>query len=313
MKFSITFLITITLLISSMYSCKKGPEPVVQTTEKEVFISPLGKKLAYSEPSDKMMNQLTRAKQDFEKDQGNVDNIIWYGRRTAYLGKYEEAIKIYSDGIAKFRDDPRLYRHRGHRYISIRKIEQAIHDFEKAGQLIQGKENEIEPDGMPNAMNIPISTLHGNIWYHLGLAYYLRHDYEKSFETFMKCRDSGNNDDNIVSSTHWLYMNAIRMKNDSLADSVLEPIQMDARIIENTNYYNLCKLYKGLMPLDSLLVGLADNPSGDAVKYGLSNWYAYKGDVEKSRETIQEILAGKSWTSFGYIAAESDFIEYFKE
>ena len=58
----------------------------------------------------------------------------------------------------------------------------AINDFEKAGQLIQGKENEIEPDGMPNAMNIPISTLHGNIWYHLGLAYYLKHDYKKSFE-----------------------------------------------------------------------------------------------------------------------------------
>ena len=37
--------------------------------------------------------------------------------------------------------------------------------------MIAGKEDSIEPDGMPNPQNIPVSSLHTNIWYHLGLAY----------------------------------------------------------------------------------------------------------------------------------------------
>ena len=63
-----------------------------------------------------------------------------------------------------------MYRHRGHRYVSIREFDRAIADLEYAATLIEGTEDEIEPDGMPNAMNIPVSSLHSNIWYHLGLA-----------------------------------------------------------------------------------------------------------------------------------------------
>jgi len=45
---------------------------------------------------------------------------------------------------------------------------------------MKDKPNQIEPDGLPNAKNIPISTLKGNIWYHLGLAYYLKGDFENA-------------------------------------------------------------------------------------------------------------------------------------
>ncbi len=62
----------------------------------------------------------------------------------------------------------------------IREFDRAIQDFEKAATLIEGTEDKIEPDGLPNAQNIPVSTLHTNIWYHLGLAYYLQHDLENA-------------------------------------------------------------------------------------------------------------------------------------
>ena len=56
---------------------------------------------------------------------------------------------------------PRFPRHRGHRYISIRQLDNAISDFEHAASMIDGQPNEIEPDGMPNARGIPVSTLQG--------------------------------------------------------------------------------------------------------------------------------------------------------
>lgn len=259
----------------------------------------------------KLSDQFNKAKHNFEADPDNPDNIIWYGRRTAYLGRYDDAIKIYSDGIDKFPNNPKLYRHRGHRYISIRKFDNAVQDFEMASRLIQGTENEIEPDGAPNDMNIPISTLHGNIWYHLGLAYYLKHDYEKAYQAYLKCRESGSNDDNIVSSTHWLYMIQKRLGNNELAEQQLEPIHLNATIIENTDYYNLCKFYKGLIPIDSLSTSGMDSPSSDAVKYGIANWYFYNGDKKKSKKYMESIMEGNSTFSFGYIAAESDMKKYF--
>ena len=228
---------------------------------------------------------------------------IWEGMR--------RPLKYTRRALTNFPKIPGCIAIGGHRYISIRKFEKAIQDLEKAGQLIQGTENEIEPDGIPNAMNIPISTLYGNIWYHLGLAYYLNHNYEKAYEAYIKCRESGNNDDNIVSSTHWLYMIQRRIGNVELAERLLAPIRLDATIIENTGYYNLCKFYKGLIPMDSLQISDEVNPSSDAVKYGFANWYFYNGEKEKSRKVIEDILDGKSWNSFGYIAAESDLIKYF--
>jgi len=271
-----------------------------------------GKSLVAPKPSQKMLDQYELAKKDFQINPDSAENIIWYGRRTAYLGRYEDAINIYKYGIEKFPQDPRFYRHRGHRYISIRNFDAAVRDLEKASQLIKDTENEIEPDGMPNALNIPVSSLHGNIWYHLGLAYYLQHNYEKAFTAYLNCRESGNNDDNIVSSTHWLYMIQKRMGNDELAEEMLEPIHLDADVIENIGYYNLCKFYKGLVPIDSVQITNAGSPASDAVKYGLGNWYFYHDDKQKSKELFQDIIDGKSWSSFGYIAAESDLLEYFR-
>src|SRR5262245_33607363 len=74
------------------------------------------------------------ARKNFEKDQ-SADNFVWLGRRTAYLGHYKEAIKIYTEGIEKFPDDARLFRHRGHRFITLRCFDLAIADLDKAAKL----------------------------------------------------------------------------------------------------------------------------------------------------------------------------------
>ena len=299
------------LFILPVFGCKDTKKEVIANTEVQKFITPLGKEFSIPEPTKKLLLQYEEAKIDFENNPNNLENIIWFGRRTAYLGQYEKAIAIYTDGITKFSNESRLYRHRGHRYISIRKYDLAIKDLERAGKLIKGQENKIEADGMPNSMNIPVSSRQGNIWYHLGLSYYLVHDYEKAFDAYLKCRESGNNDDNIVSSTHWLYMIQRRLGNEELAMEMLKPITSEANIIENQSYYNLCKFYKGLIPLDSLINTKKGNPSSDAVLYGLANWYFYNDDKPKAHEMMQEMMESKAWSSFGYLAAESDIIEYF--
>lgn len=269
-------------------------------------VSLTGNALHSAAPGEDALARLAAARNDYEADSENADNIIWYGRRTAYAGDYRGAIEIFSEGIEKFPDDARFYRHRGHRYISIREFARAIADLENAADLIEGGENEIEPDGLPNALNIPVSSLHGNIWYHLGLAYYLVEDWPNAYRAYKNGFDAGRNDDNRVSTTHWLYMIKRRMGDAEGAGPLLDVISADMNVIENMSYHDLCLLYKGEKTAQELLGEGEDSATGAATVYGVANWYYYNGHEDKARELLEGLLATDSWSAFGFIAAEAD-------
>src|SRR5688572_17838451 len=172
------------------------------------------------------------------------DALIWVGRRLAYMGRYLEAIDIFTQGIQRFPNDARMYRHRGHRYITVRKLDDAIADFERAARLMAGKPDDVEPDGQPNARNIPIGSLQSNVWYHLALAYYLKGDWDNAARAARSGVSVSTNPDRLVSQTHWLYMALRRAGRDQEAAAALAPIRNDFDIIENESYYRLVKLYK---------------------------------------------------------------------
>ncbi len=238
-----------------------------------------------------------------------ADNLIWVGRRVAYLGRYKDAIGVFSKAIERFPKDARFYRHRGHRYITIRCFDDAIKDFEKAAALIKGKPDEIEPDGMPNARNIPTSTLQSNIWYHLGLAYYLKGHFGKALKAYENCQMVSKNNDMRVATTYWHYMTLRRMGKRSKAERLLKGFPTDIEIIENADYLNLLKLNKGEARAENLLStirGDANTLGSASLGYGIGNYFLYNGDKSRAAEVFRKIVAGDQWASFGYIAAEAD-------
>ena len=276
-------------------------------------VSLRGELLYASTPYENVQGQYEEAKKMYEADPDSADNIIWYGRRAAYTGDYRGAIRIFTEGILKFPDDARFYRHRGHRYISIREFDRAIKDFEKAVVLIEGKEDVIEPDGQPNAQNIPVSSLHTNIWYHLGLAYYVKYDLENALPVYRKGVSACNNDDMLVAMTHWLYMTLRMLGREEEAAKALDPIHKDMTMIENGVYHRLCLFYKGEITYEELAGKDEANIARDAMAYGVGNWYFYNGQKDKAKQVFEKILEGKVWASFGYIAAEADLVRKFPE
>jgi tetratricopeptide (TPR) repeat protein len=253
--------------------------------------------------------QLAEAKAAYDRAPTDVDSIIWYGRRLGYLGRLREAIDVYTRGIARYPDNPWLYRHRGHRYISVRELDRAAADLERATVLTQGKPDEVEPDGQPNARNMPIGTLQSNIAYHLALAYYLKGDYERALPVYRRELTDARNDDRRVSTAHWLYMSLRRLGRDREAAEVLVPIRRAMNVIENETYHRLLLLYKGELPVDSVL---SVGPTGemsvtDATgAYGVGNWHLYNGRRADAERVFRRILAGGQWGAFGYIAAEME-------
>jgi tetratricopeptide (TPR) repeat protein len=253
--------------------------------------------------------QLAEARAAYFRTPADADSLIWYGRRMAYLGHFREAIEIYTRGISLHPYDARFYRHRGHRYISVRELNNAIVDLERAARLVEGRPDQVEPDGQPNAQNRPIGTLRSNIYYHLGLAHYLKGDFARALPIYRRELQLANNDDRRVSVAHWYYMSLRRLGRAIEATQFLRPFTRDMDVVENQAYHRLLLMYKGELPVDSLLAReTAERPSVQdvTVAYGVANWHLYNGRREEAERLLRRILATRQWGAFGYIAAEAE-------
>ncbi len=264
-----------------------------------------GRPLAAPPPGTETLAKLEAAREAWEADPGNADALVWLGRWTAYAGDYREAIRVFTRGIRKFPSDARFYRHRGHRYITIREFDRAVRDFEKAAALVEGKPDEIEPDGNPNPRGVPVSTLHSNIHYHLGLAYHLKRDFDRARAVYLEGLAAAPNDDMRVATTHWLYLTLRRLGREEEAEKALGAIGPGMDVIENGVYHRLCLFYKGDLAEDAL-AGEGDGAvMNDAAAYGLGSWRLANGDAAGADKIFTRILEGPSWASFGFIAAEA--------
>lgn len=301
-------------------ACAGAPRPAVTPGQTEepapaVFqaISLLGDTLRTlplaAETRARYERQLAEARSAYEHTPGNADSIVWYGRRLAYLGRIREAIVVYTRGVALHPDNAWLYRHRGHRYITVREFDRAIADLERAWTLASGKPDEVEPDGQPNATNTPIGTLQSNINYHLALSYYLKGDFTRALPVYRRELAAARNDDRRVSIAHWLYMSLRRLGRDAEAADVAAPMRRDMHVIENAAYHRLMLLYKAELPQDSVLTVAPDGTMSvtDATAaYGVANWHYYNGRRAEAERVFRRILAGGQWGAFGYVAAEAE-------
>ena len=236
-----------------------------------------------------------------------AEALIWIGRRQAYLWRYQDAIATFTKGIERYPDNPRFYRHRGHRYLTTRQFAKAQADFEKAAALIKGQPDEIEPDGAPNPAGKPRSTLQFNIWYHLGLAYYLQGNYPKAYDAYVECMKVSNNDDSIAATSDWMWMTLMRMGRKAEAAKVLDRITPKMDILENQSYHRRLLMYKGVEKPEALLdTTKADDTTIATQGYGVGNYYFVTGDTARAKQVFEKVTSGGGWNAFGYIAAEAD-------
>ncbi len=322
------FIFLYLIFLALLYACKNNDKTDTSnestnlvpqdTVSKFEAISLLGDTLyplRLSEDEQQLFDSALRAAENnFKAQPDNLDNIIWYGRRLAYLSHYKAAIQVYSDGLKKFPNSPELYRHRGHRYITLRQFDKAIKDLKKAATLLNNKPIRSEANGLPLPHPNPQeSSLQFNTWYHLGIAYFLNGNYGEAAKAYEKCLDYTNNDDAVVATANWLYLTYRRLGEDEVAERTLGMINYGMDIRENEDYYKNLLVYKGAMSADSILnIGQPELNLGNGLSlanqgYGLGNYYYLDvGDEEMGEKLFYKVLEGGYWTAFGYIAAEAD-------
>ena len=292
-KFILSFLFIVTTIIGfGQKDCleKTYPAPALSDSLKKVFEA-----------------NLRSAEKKYKTDSTNDEHLIWYGRRLGYLGKYKEAIGVYTTGINLHPNNARFYRHRGHRYITLRCYDNAIADLKKAVELTRDQIDEIEEDGIPNAKNIPTSSLQTNIYYHLGLSYYLKGDHLQALLAWEKCLDISDNDDMKVATLNWLNLVLRKLGRQKEADQHLKEVKDDMEIIENNDYFDILYMYK--TGNDSKLVEKTQSQetlSNSTLGFALGSYYQLKGNKAKAKEMFEKVVAGNQWSSFGFIAAEAE-------
>lgn len=281
--FSIIGLLFFIVLVSAQTS-KNGKDK----SEPEI-ISPLGVR-HFAQPDEK--GEIAAAQSKLAENPKNIDLIIALGRAQSNVWRYTDAIKTYTRGVKLAPEDWRLYRHRGHRYISVRQFDKAVEDLTRAAKL-----NDKDFD----------------VWYHLALAYYLKGQFGKAAEAYERCRQvaeadtSDKHDDSVIAVSDWLYMTYRRMGNNAEAAKVLERITPDMKVKENKSYFDRLLFYKGLRKEDELVnIENATDLEIATVGYGLGNWHLYNGNRAKAEEVFRRIVAGKYWPAFGFIAAEAE-------
>jgi tetratricopeptide (TPR) repeat protein len=273
-----------------------------------LFGTPLLRPVFPPETLARLQKDLADAQARYDADPSDPERVIWLGRRLAYLGRYRDAIATYTKGIDRHPGYAKLYRHRGHRHITVREFDRAIADLARAAELVAGQPDEIEPDGAPNKYNKPRSTLQSNILYHLGLAYYLKGEFAAALRTYLACmKVSEVNDDMLVATADWLYMTYRRLGREAEARAGLDRIHEKMEILENESYHRRLLMYKGLRTPESLLEGDGlDDLTLATQGYGVANWFYYNGETARAVTILEKVAASPNWAAFGTIAAEAD-------
>lgn len=261
---------------------------------------------------------LAAAQSRYDANPDDEFAAIWLGRRLAYLGRFREAIGVYSKAIEQHPQSARLLRHRGHRYITVRDFPSAIADLKRAAEIVHADQSpdEVEDDGQPNAMNIPRSTLHTNIYYHLGVAHYCSGNFGLAYGSFKLCAEICPNDDMRAATWNWYILSALRwadgdskrrVRVDAEIAQLLAQVTPNMEIMENEPYHELLLHYKGELSRELALGQKTDNAVNDAARgYAIGAWSFVNGKPDEARALWSEVVKSPNWAAFGYIAAEAE-------
>lgn len=301
----------------ALMSCGSPPEvegaPTAEVEARSLLGEALQRPTFSHDDAERLEAALEEARIRLEANPGDEDALAWYGRRLAYLGRYQDAIDAFSRGLEAHPESVRLLRHRGHRYITVREFDRAVADLAQAAVLCEGTELTIEQDGAPNPTGIPISTTQGNVHYHLGLAHYLRGDFEAALAAYDQRLPIDRNDDNRCATAYWRYLILRRLGRDDEARKAIAEIDAGMELLENHTYQRLVLLYRGELTEADFGTPGEDGVHGEGILdatqgYGLSMHRWLAGDEAGARRGWSELTRGedRAWAAFGAIAAEAE-------
>lgn len=277
--------------------------PVVwgQALEPEVY-SPLGQAFAAQPDNGRTVEMADLA---LAKGPASAELLLAAARARDTVLRFRESIPLYTRGMDDYPGDVRFLRFRGHRFVSTRKFDFAVSDLKKAAELA------------------PASF---DVSYHLGLAYYLRGDYNHAAREYQRCLAmaaqpkpaflkgmpagwrpcQAMDEDSRAAITAWAWRALRRAGKPEEAIKLLAAIGEKMAVRENQSYHRTLLLYKGLHTEAQTEAAPLDGNAAPAIGYGVGLWHWLEGRKEQACAAWERVVAGANWAAFGFIAAEAE-------
>ena len=253
-----------------------------------------------------------------------VDNATWYGRVLFYQGYSKESAAVYDQALKRFPNSGKLLRHRAHRAFSLREFDKSIEMGLKAAKLYENQPLEREKPG-PDYFPGDPDVVQYYLYYHLGQAYFAKHDFENAAKWFAKSAESAAFTHDVEARTangYWEYLSLARAGKLREAEKLLDDYDLTLFEVHpkggSDTYFDGLQLFKGNRAADSFF---SDKDSGRAfatadgvaasTAYSLANYYILSGEPEKAKPWLKRSINVDSWGFFARIQAEADWLRLF--
>jgi tetratricopeptide (TPR) repeat protein len=253
-----------------------------------------------------------------------VDTATWYGRILFYQGYTRESAAVYDLALKRFPNSGKLLRHRAHRHFSLREFDKSIELGLKAAKLYEGQPLEREKPG-PDYFRGDPDVVQYYLYYHLGQAYFAKHDFDNAAKWFAKSAEASaftHDADARTANGYWEYLSLARRGRLREAQKVLDDYDLTLFEVHpeggSDTYFDGLQLFKGNRAADSFF---SDKDSGRAfatadgvaasTAYSLANYYILRGEADKAKPWLQRSINVDSWSYFARIQAEADWLLLF--
>lgn len=233
----------------------------------------------------------------------NVDRLLAAARARDVAWQFHAAIDVYTKAVELAPGDVRPWRFRGHRYISIRRFDEAVRDLARA---------------------VAIAPSSFDATYHLALAHYLKGDYDAAARVYQACLDgtapaatlpegwrscttTKATPNDRVAMTDWLYRALRRAGRHAEARALAAAIGDGLTVGENEAYYTAIRFYRGAVSeAEAMTPRTANENRLVTVGYGIAVHHLAEGRRAEGCALLRRIAAEPNWNAFGVIAAEVD-------
>lgn len=251
---------------------------------------PLYAAVSQGEQAGEAAAALAEARATYEADSEDVATIRAYAKALASgTARYREAVAFLDSEIERLPNQPMLLCDRGHYRVNMRQFELALDDLERAAALAPDSED---------------------VWYHMGLAHWMRGEFEEALPAFQRALDLAAHDSQRVAYSDWTYMALRRLGRHDEAAAVIAPIRDDmVTTMNNHLYLKRLLFYKGEWSEAQLVEVFEQGGLAFASYYGLGCWHLYapEGDAAQARAYFLKVVDnGTAWGGFAHVAAEAE-------